>query len=81
MDNQPTSHPLKWAWLVECVERSGMDNPDVWIEDVRDYGPCVGVTPYRYEYGGSIPPTDAIEGSACTTFDKENNRIVICHHI
>ena len=81
MDKQPTSHPLKWAWLVDRIERSGMENPDIWIEDVREYGPALGVEPVRYDYDGAMPPTDAIEASACMTFDKKNNRVIICHHI
>ena len=78
---QPTSHPLKWAWLVKQMQDSGMDNPDIWIEDVSDYGPCSDVVPERIEYGYHMPPTDCIEASACTTFDRDNNRVIICHHI
>lgn len=36
MKDQLKSHPLKWATLKDAVERSGMKDPDIWIEDDRD---------------------------------------------
>lgn len=76
-DLQPTSHPLKWKYLVETVNRSGLENPDIWIEDVRRYGPCVGVE--RTVVCGD-EDTDGIEASFSTIVDKANNRIIIRHH-
>lgn len=34
------SHPLRWKDLLETVQNSGMENPDVYIEDLRRYGPA-----------------------------------------
>lgn len=76
-DIQPTSHPLKWAYLVDTVVRSGLDNPDIWIEDIREYGPC---TPEKVECVCKSEGTNGIEASFSTITDREKNRIVIRHH-
>ncbi len=78
-DLQPDSHPLKWEFLVDAVRRSGLTNPDVWIEDLRRYGPC-------RDGGDFCEPdvvgddTDALEASFSTIIDENNNRIIIRHH-
>jgi len=78
IDNlQPQSHPLKWAYLVDCVARSGMENPDVWIEDLRRYGPCQGV---ERTVVSKDEDTDGVEASFSVIKDIEKNRIVIRHH-
>lgn len=81
MLNQFKSHPLKWETLRDTIERSGLENPDIWIEDLRRYGACVGKD-------GEVKPTivceeedtDAVEASFSTITDKKNNRIIIRHH-
>lgn len=77
MKDQLKSHPLKWTTLKDTVERSGLKNPDIWIEDLRRYGPCIGVErAVVYEPEG----TDGVEASFSTIIDAANNRIVIRHH-
>lgn len=78
MDNPQNSHPLQWKTLVEAVERSGLKNPDIWIEDVRRYGPCLGVE--RTTIGDEQDETDIIEASFSVITYKKLNRIIICHH-
>jgi len=74
---QPTSHPLKWKELVDQVERMSGENPDVWIEDLRRYGPCQGV---ERTVVCEDEDTDGVEASFSVIHDKSNNRIVIRHH-
>ena len=71
------SHPLKWDELKNDVERSGMDNPDIWIEDLRRYGPCSGVERCVV---CTDEDTDGVEASFSTLLDTRNNRVVIRHH-
>lgn len=80
-DLQPTLHPLKWRFLLNEVERSDMEDPDVWIEDLRRYGACM-------TDGKENEPilvckdedTDGVEASFSVITDKKNNRIIIRHH-
>jgi len=72
------SHPLKWKALVEAVERSGMENPDIWIEDLRRYGPCSGVEPETLVCG--CEETDMVEASFSVIRQPRHNRIIIRHH-
>lgn len=76
-DLQPTSHPLKWRFLVECVTNSGLNDPDIWIEDLGEYGPCIGV-------GKTVVCADegtyGVEASFSVITDRANNRIIIRHH-
>ena len=78
-NTQPTSHPLKWVELVKQVRfyfgENG--NPDIWIEDIRRCGPCVGVEP---EIVCKDEDTDGIEASFSVIHDKGKNRITIRHH-
>lgn len=81
MKNQFRSHPLKWSTLLETVERSGMKDPDIWIEDVRNYGPCrINGEPTKAEVVCKDEGTEAIEASFSVISDAKNNRIVIRHH-
>lgn len=77
MKDQLKSHPLKWATLKDAVERSGMKDPDIWIEDLRRYGPCRGV---ERTVVCKSEDTDGVEASFSTLIDVANNRIVIRHH-
>jgi len=80
-DMQPTSHPLKWKFLLDTVEKSGLINPDVWIEDLRRYGAC-------HQNGQEVQPevvcidedTDGVEASFSVITNREKNRIIIRHH-
>lgn len=73
------SHPLKWLDLVDTVKESKMGNPDIWIEDITDCGPCTPVV--RKSYGlDTSDSTEAVEASFSVLRDKKNNRIVIRHH-
>lgn len=84
MNRQPTSHPLKWAELVHQVEtESEMENPDVWIEDIRRNGPCLtDGEPQKPDMvcEDSNDETDCIEASFSVIHDRKNNRIIIRHH-
>jgi len=77
MKDQFASHPLKWTTLKEAVECSGMENPDIWIEDLRRYGPCSGV---ERTVVCKDEDTDGVPASFSTIRDAKNNRIVIRHH-
>ena len=77
MKDQFKSHPLKWTTLKDAVERSGIENPDIWIEDLRRYGPCTGVD---RTVVCKDEDTDGVEASFSTITDVANNRIVIRHH-
>lgn len=80
-DLQPTSHPLKWRYLVACVERSGLEDPDVWIEDLRRYGACrTDGKEIKTILVCKDEDTDGVEASFSTITDKKNNRIIIRHH-
>ena len=76
-DLQPRSHPLKWGFLVHCIENSGMENPDIWIEDLRRYGPCIGVERFVV---CKDEDTDGVEASFSVITDIKNNRVIIRHH-
>ena len=79
-NRQPTSHPLKWEELVHQVETmTDMDNPDIWIQDIRKCGPC---TPEKTDTvcTGKMDETDCIEASVSVIHDHKNNRIIIRHH-
>lgn len=77
MADKIKSHPLKWTSLKDAVERSGMDDPDVWIEDLRRYGPCADV---ESAIVCEDEDTDGVEASFSTIIDVLKNRIVIRHH-
>ena len=77
MGNQAKTHPLKWSSLLEDVQRSGMEDPDIWIEDLRRYGPIKGVERTVVDMGED---TDGVEASFSVIVDAANNRIVIRHH-
>ena len=80
-EEQFKSHPLKWSTLQESVERSGMINPDIWIEDLRRYGACsINGVEEKPTIVSKDEETDALEASFSTIADVENNRIVIRHH-
>jgi len=79
-DIQPSSHPLKWEWLVDTVERSGMENPDVYIEDFREYGPAQPENVVVINGGNIEPDTHCVEASFSVICDIKNNRIVIRNH-
>lgn len=69
---------LKWSALVAAVEYSGMENPDIWIEDLNKVGTsCVEGVPTESE---QVADTYAIQASFATIIDVKKNRIVICHH-
>ena len=77
MAEQEFSHPLKWEYLKQIVEERGLINPDIWIEDLRNYGPCIGVkTTVVCESEG----TEGVEASFSVISDKKHNRIIIRHH-
>jgi hypothetical protein len=79
--NQWRTHPLKWSDLIESVERSGMKNPDVWIEDLRRYGACsINGEEVKAETWCKHDETDCLEASFSTAVDIKNNRIIIRHH-
>lgn len=71
------SHPLKWSDLKRQVEQSGMEDPDIWIEDCSRYGRCVDVVP---EMVCEEEDTDAIEASFSPICDTRVNRVTIRHH-
>lgn len=76
--SQPRSHPLKWGHLVDWVVRhSTMDNPDVWIEDLRHYGPP-GNT--EAELVDPHEGTMAVPASFSVIADPKHNRIIIRTH-
>ncbi len=86
IDNkQPTSHPLKWEYLKEQIEGSGLDNPDIWIEDLIPVGRCsiggkeIEAVPVCTWASGRVE-NYGVEASFATVIDKKNNRIIICHH-
>lgn len=75
---QPHSHPLKWRYLKYLVEESGMEDPDVWIEDLRRYGPCSSIEGTTLVCESE--DTDGVEASFSVIPDVDNNRIIIRHH-
>ena len=77
------SHPLKWEYLAQTVEESGMVNPDVWIEDLRRVGACRSSINGAEESPTIVcesENTDGLEASFSTICDMKNNRIIIRHH-
>ena len=82
-DIQPTSHPLKWKYLLDNVKRCGLENPDVYIEDVRRYGPCqrdggpISATTLKLDMSEEV---DYLEASFSTIINVKKNFIIIRHH-
>lgn len=75
------THPLKWLDLVDNVneyikEHKLGENPDVWIEDITNCGPCSPAPTNTYVN----EDTEALEASFATILDFTNNRIIIKHH-
>jgi hypothetical protein len=74
------SHPLKWKYLIETVERSGLEDPDICIEDLRENGPCTPENPIIISGGPYEHDTNAVEASFSVITDIKNNRIIIRNH-